>query len=114
MLLHEANNYLKKEITGGELDKVHPLYCLLDLTKEEFYKIVDAVGIEVLASGHETYKRLQKANILLQEKERYEKRKKEILELDAQIAEFELRRKETMESILHYEEQQKQECWTEE
>lgn len=75
---------------------------------------MDAVGIEILASGEKTYSRLMKGHLMLNEKEQYEKRKKKVLELDAQISEFELRRKETMESILNYEEKQKQECWSEE
>lgn len=51
MMVHEANRYLKKEITVEQLNKIHSLYVVLDLDKKEFCRIVDKVGIENLISG---------------------------------------------------------------
>lgn len=72
MQLHEANNRLKTKITDEQLWEIHTIYCLLDLDKDEFCKIVDVVGVEALASRKGRYERLAKGKDLLESKERYE------------------------------------------
>lgn len=52
MMLHEAQERLKKTtITEEQLWGLNSLYILLDLDKDDFCKIVDAVGIEKLLTG---------------------------------------------------------------
>lgn len=71
MLLHEANNYLKTSITGEELDKIHPLYCTLDLKKEQFCQLVDTLGIDVFTEKASHWEHLAKAQKERRDKDRY-------------------------------------------
>lgn len=113
MLLEEGNKYLKTPITEDELRKVHTLYCLLDLTKEEFCNMIDAVGIDVLASGAETYQRLHIGETMLREQEQYNKAKEEILELDTQINNLKIMRRGKVNIIRAYEEKTSKNDWVE-
>lgn len=107
MLLHEANSRLKKEITVEQLDNIHMLYCILNfLDKDDFCKIVDALGVEKLEEGADTYSRLFKAENLLKAKEHHEKKKKEVVELDARMKQLAEERKEALESVAKYEQEQ--------
>ena len=47
MLLEEAQARLKKSaINTEQLDAISPIYCLLDFDKDDFCKLVDAIGLE--------------------------------------------------------------------
>lgn len=85
MLLKEANARLKTPITLEELGDIHTLYCLLDLSKDDFCKIVDVLGVDVLANHKERYENLRQGQILMKEKIDYENRKKAISAIDEEF-----------------------------
>ena len=83
MMLEEANARLKKEkITEEQLWGINSLYILLDLDKDDFCKIVDAVGIEKLLKNQIHYERLDRAEQELAAKERFLKAKSRLEELE--------------------------------
>lgn len=83
MLLEEAQVRLKKTtITEEQLWGINSLYILLDLDKDDFCKIVDAVGLETLLKKQKHYVRLDKAEQELAAKERYLKAKRRLAELE--------------------------------
>ncbi len=85
MLLEEANERLKTvQLTEEQLWQINNLYCLLDLDKDDFCKIVDAVGFDKLAAKQEHYKWLAEAECDLKAKERYLKAKTRLKELDVE------------------------------
>lgn len=82
MMLEEANARLKKtKITEEQLWGLNSLYILLDLHKDDFCKIVDAVGVETLLTKETHYSRLEQAENELAAKERYLKAKSRLEEL---------------------------------
>jgi len=82
-MLEEANARLKKEkITEEQLWGINSLYILLDLDKDDFCKIVDAVGIEKLLKNQIHYERLDRAEQELAAKERFLKAKSRLEELE--------------------------------
>lgn len=82
MMLHEANDRLKKiKITEEQLWVLNSLYILLDLDKDDFYKIVDTVGIDKLLKKQGHYERLDKAEQELTAKEKYINAKARLEEL---------------------------------
>ncbi len=83
MNLEEINSRLKRPITQDQLDEVHPLYCVLNLSKDYFAAIVEAVGIVDLAALGWRWKRLSAAEIEYRAGERYIKN----LELREQLDE---------------------------
>ncbi len=58
MHLKEANSRLKSPITESQLEEIDCLYNLLNIDKDVFCKIVDAVGIEVLAEQRQRYEQM--------------------------------------------------------
>ncbi len=90
MMLEEANARLKKtKITEEQLWGINSLYILLDLDKDDFCKIVDAVGIEPLLKKQSHYERLDQAEQELTAKERYLKAKSRLNELEAEKQDLE-------------------------
>jgi hypothetical protein len=71
-MLDEANARLKRKVTPEELDKMNAAYVVMDLDKDDFCKIVDAIGVEKLIEKQEWYERLLKAEEELKEREIYE------------------------------------------
>ena len=72
MNLEEAQTRLKKtEINQDQLWALNSLYILLDLHKDDFCKIIDAVGLETLLKKQRHYDRLDQAERELAAKERY-------------------------------------------
>ena len=73
MMLEEAQGLLKKEkiTTQDQLWGVNALYLLLDLPKETFCKIIDAVGLDTLLNKRSRYDRLLRAEDELFLRERY-------------------------------------------
>jgi len=90
MMLHEANERLKKDkITEEQLWGLNSLYILLDLDKDDFCKIVDAVGVEKLLKKQSHYERLDQAEQELTAKEKYLNAKRRLNELEAEKQDLE-------------------------
>lgn len=91
MMLEEAQARLKKEkiTTQEQLWGLNSLYILLDLHKDDFCKIVDAVGIEKLLAKQPHYDRLGVAEQELAAKEKYLKAKQRLDELAAEKEQLE-------------------------
>ncbi|MBR0596607.1 hypothetical protein [Sinanaerobacter chloroacetimidivorans] len=83
MMLEEANARLKSvKINEEQLWGLNSLYIVLDLHKDDFCKIVDAVGLEVLLAKQAHYERLEKADGELYLKEQYLRSKARLAELE--------------------------------
>lgn len=94
MMLEEANARLKKgKITEEQLWGLNSLYILLDLHKDDFCKIVDTVGLEILLKKQPHYDRLDKAEQELAAKEKYVAAKNRLAELESE--------KEQLENIVN-------------
>jgi hypothetical protein len=91
MLLEEAQARLKKEkITSqDQLWAINSLYILLDLHKDDFCKIIDAVGLETLMKKQPHYDRLDRAEQELSAKERYISARARLEEIEAERAALE-------------------------
>lgn len=90
MMLHEANKRLKKvQITEEQLWQIKSLYCILNLDKDDFCKIVDLVGLDKLIQQQSRYERFDKAEQELRAKERYLQAKRRLKELEDEKAELE-------------------------
>jgi hypothetical protein len=89
-MLEEARARLKKtEITEEQLWGINSLYILLDLDKDDFCKIIDAVGLETLLKKQNHYERLDRAEQELTAKERYLSAKARLEELEGEKADLE-------------------------
>lgn len=94
MMLHEANARLKTvKINEDQLDRLNSLYILLDLDKDDFCKIVDAVGVDKLLSKQNRYDRLDRAEQELTAKEKYIKAKNRLEEIEIE--------KQSLENIVN-------------
>lgn len=89
MNLEEANARLKTKINEEQLWGLNSLYILLDLHKDDFCKIVDAVGLEKLITKQKHYDRLDQAERELAAKERYLQAKARLEELEAEKSSLE-------------------------
>jgi hypothetical protein len=86
MNLQEANARLKKtQLTEEQLWGLSSLYILLDLHKDVFCKIVDAVGVETLTARHYHYDRAVQAREEFEKKEKYQRSKKRLADLKSEI-----------------------------
>lgn len=94
MMLHEANARLKTvKINEDQLWALNSLYILLDLDKDDFCKIVDAVGVDKLLSKQNRYDRLDRAEQELTAKEKYIKAKNRLEEIEIE--------KQSLENIVN-------------
>lgn len=83
MMLEEANKRLKKvQLTEEQLWQINSLYCILNLDKDDFCKIVDLIGLDKLIQQQSRYERYDKAEQELSAKERYLKSKARLEELE--------------------------------
>lgn len=90
MMLEEANKRLKKvQLTEEQLWQINSLYCILNLDKDDFCKIVDSVGLDKLIQQQSRYERFDKAEQELRAKERYLQAKRRLQELEDEKAELE-------------------------
>ncbi len=90
MMLDEANKRLKKvQITEEQLWQINSLYCILNLDKDDFCKIVDLIGLDKLIQQQSRYERFDKAEQELRAKERYLQAKKRLQELEDEKAKLE-------------------------
>jgi hypothetical protein len=64
-----------KVTTEDEVWAVSPIYCLLNFHKDDFCKLVDAIGIDKWVNAKERWERLDRAEQELTAKERYIKAK---------------------------------------
>ena len=73
MLLEEMQARVKtSEISLEQMDKVHEIYYLLDFDKDDFCKLIDAIGIDKWTAKFARWERLVKAEDELTAKEKYE------------------------------------------
>jgi len=94
MLLEEMQERLKNpKITQEQLWLLNPIYCLLDFHKDDFCKLVDAIGLDKWLKKAEYWKRLDIAEQELSAKERYIKAKARLEDLEAE--------KTDLENIIH-------------
>jgi hypothetical protein len=85
MLLEEIHERLKTtEITQEQLWQITPIYCLLDFHKDDFCKLVKAIGIEKWLTKVDWWERLSRAEEDLSAKERYIKAKSRLAELESE------------------------------
>lgn len=90
MLLGEANILLKKtKINEDQLWAINSLYILLDLDKDDFCKIIDAVGLDTILNKQRHYNRLIEAEEELAAKEKYLQAKYRLNELESEKAKLE-------------------------
>ena len=91
MMLEEMQARLKKaEVTTQEqLEQLSPIYCLLDFDKDDFCKLIDAIGIDKWIDSANRWERLDRAERELTAKERYIKAKARLEDLEAERAELE-------------------------
>jgi len=90
MTIHELKERSKKtvKISSEEYAILEKLYILLDLHKDEFAKIVDAVGVENLVKRENYWDRLQTADNERQSRLKYEQAKQEMDALTARQKEL--------------------------
>jgi len=98
MLLHEAQARIKEDITQEQLDAIHPAYCLLDFNKDDFCKLVNAIGLDKWTAQAGQWARLADAKEQQDEKDRYMKAKLRLLELYGEAKELE-------DVVRHYDDQ---------
>ena len=90
MLLEEMQERLKNtEVTQEQLWKLNSIYILLDFHKDDFCKIVKAIGIEKWLDKATRWERLDRAEQELSAKERYLKAKARLEELENEKSELE-------------------------
>ena len=99
MDLQEMQNLCKKAKVTSEdqVWAVSPIYCLLNFDKEDFCKLVDAIGIEKWVQAADRWKRLDEAEQELTWKETYTQNKARLEKLDAEREQLRLQ-------VEHYEE----------
>ena len=84
MTLEEMQERCKKaNVTSqDEVWAVSPIYCLLNFDKDDFCKLVDAIGLEKWVEAAERWKRLDRAEQMLSQKEAYERNKARLYDLN--------------------------------
>lgn len=88
MMLEEANARLKKPITEEQLQQIGQIYALLAFDKEDFCKLIDAIGIDKWTLREERWEYLDKAERELAAKNRYLDAKRRLEELENEKAEL--------------------------
>ncbi|KXL54407.1 hypothetical protein CLNEO_05130 [Anaerotignum neopropionicum] len=90
MTLAEANGRLRTvQINEEQLWYINSLYILLDLDKDDFCKIIDAVGLDKLLKKRLHYDRLLIAEEELSKKEKYIQAKQRLQEIAFEKMELE-------------------------
>jgi hypothetical protein len=89
MMLEEANERLKKKINVSQLEKTMVLYSLLDLSKDDFCKIIDAVGVDTLIEKQFYYERLRDADNAFIAKQRYIRAKQRLYQISSEQKDLE-------------------------
>lgn len=83
MTLEEMQTRCKKaNITNqDEVWAVSPIYCLLNFDKDDFCKLIDAIGLEKWVEARERWERLAKAEEEHTAKERHKRAKRRLEEI---------------------------------
>ncbi len=103
MLLEEANDRLKSvQLTDEQLWQINAIYCILNLDKDDFCKIVDLVGFDKLAQQQKRYERYDKAEQELTAKERYLKAIARIEKLKYEMSELECKKAMLEDVVKNY------------
>lgn len=86
MTLEEMQARLKKTeaTTQDQVWAISPIYCLLNFDKDDFCKLVDAIGIDKWLEKAERWERLDRAERELSAKERYLSAKARLEDLEAE------------------------------
>lgn len=72
-------------ITEDDVWAVSPIYCILDFSKDDFCKLIDAIGLEKWTEKKEHWNRLARADEELRAKDRYRTAKDRMLELEDEM-----------------------------
>jgi hypothetical protein len=87
MLLEEMQERLKNtDITDEQLRQLNPIYLLLDFHKDDFCKLIKAVGINKWLDKADYWKRLEVAEQELSAKEHYLKAKSRLADIELEKA----------------------------
>jgi hypothetical protein len=88
MMLEEMQDRCKKAkiTTQDELWAISPIYCLLNFDKDDFCKLVDAIGLEKWLNRKERWERLDRAERELTAKERFLSAKARLEEIEDEKA----------------------------
>ena len=90
MMLEEAQARLKKtKITEEQLWLIAPIYCLLNFDKDDFCRLIDAIGLDKWLAKADLWERLDIAERDLSDKERYINAKARLEKIEAEKAELE-------------------------
>jgi hypothetical protein len=73
-----------KVTTNDEVMAVSPIYCLLNFDKDDFCKLVDAIGLEKWVEAKARWEWLCEAEGMYEAKRRYEKNKARYMDLQAE------------------------------
>ncbi len=107
MTLNEINLYLDTEITSEQLEAIEPAYYIMDLpTKEQFAKVINVVGIEVLINQQEYYKTLLEDRKMGMKRRDYESQLRTKEKLILEQKEIQEKIRILHKSISAYEEEQ--------
>ena len=88
MNLQEVNQRIKNgRITSDQLDMLNPLYILLDLDKDKFCAMLDAVGVSTVTKKHEYYEKALEAMDERTAKDRYVNAKNKKAKLQRELEE---------------------------
>lgn len=74
-----------KNIEESDVWAISPIYCLLDFDKDDFCKLIDAIGLDKWVAAEARWQRLAQAEEELTAKENYIKAKARKEELIAEI-----------------------------
>lgn len=87
MMLEEMQARCKKVkvTTQDELWAVSPIYCLLNFDKDDFCKLIDAIGLEKWVDAKGRWERLARAEEELNARERYQKEKCRLVDLEQEL-----------------------------
>jgi hypothetical protein len=89
-MLEEARDRLEdKTITEEQLWQLTPIYCLLDFHKDDFCKLVNAIGIDKWLDKTRHWERLDRAEQDLTNKERYLNARSRLSEIEAERIDLE-------------------------
>ncbi len=92
-------------ITESDVWAVSPIYCLLNFDKDDFCKLIDAIGLDKWTAAANRWKRLDKADQMLQNFEQYERNRERLEAIERERESLEQERERLQNSIAHYERQ---------
>lgn len=89
MNLKEANKKLDKDITFDQMKMVEPLYRLMNINEEDFFRAINSIGgIDKLLVNYKLYSRYEQAYKMMKEKEKYNEAKIRMKELEEEMKEL--------------------------